>query len=214
MGYIVGMKTINQKVIDAYIPHKTSIREVGRIVGIDHHRVKRILDSEGIHIVKGERRPFTDEHKENISKACKGRKSWSKGNKMPKESLYKNMASHLRFNVSSEWLSQFEDVEKLKFLNRCITDRGGRFKVNDDWYKSYILKFYYDRQFDNIYKKWFGSGDKYLIPTIDHINPKANGGNNEIDNLQFLTWFENRAKNDMSQDEWDRVKTNIKDYLI
>ena len=32
--------------------------------------------------------------------------------------------------------------------------------------------------------------------------------------LQFLTWFENRAKNDMSQDEWNKVKANMKDYLI
>lgn len=34
---------------------------------------------------------MTKKHKENISKACKGRKTWSKGKKMPKESLYKNM---------------------------------------------------------------------------------------------------------------------------
>ena len=57
------MKTINQKVIDVYIPHETTLREVGRIVGIDHHRVKRILDSEGVSIVKGKQTPFTDEHK-------------------------------------------------------------------------------------------------------------------------------------------------------
>ena len=35
-----------------------------------------------------------------------------------------------------------------------------------------------------------------------------------LDNLQFLTWFENRAKNDMSMDEWIDIKNNIKDYLI
>jgi len=35
-----------------------------------------------------------------------------------------------------------------------------------------------------------------------------------IDNLQFLTWFENRAKCDMSQEDWNKVKLNIKDYLI
>jgi len=41
-----------------------------------------------------------------------------------------------------------------------------------------------------------------------------NGGCNMIDNLQFLTWFENRAKCDMSQEDWNKVKLNIKDYLI
>ena len=34
------------------------------------------------------------------------------------------------------------------------------------------------------------------------------------DCLQFLTWFENRAKCDMSQEDWNKVKLNIKDYLI
>jgi len=208
------MKTLNQKVIDSYIPYKTTLREVGRIVGIDHHRVKRILKSEGIIIVKGKRGQLTKEHKENISKACKGRETWSKGKNMPKESLYKNMASHLRFDVSAEWLSQFEDIEKLKFLNRCISKRKNRFEVISEWYKSYILKFYNDAQFNSIYSKWLDSNDNYLRPTIDHINPKSKEGGNELDNLQFLTWFENRAKNDMSQDVWDKLKTNIQEYLI
>ena len=47
-----------------------------------------------------------------------------------------------------------------------------------------------------------------------HIHTRANGGCNMIDNLQFLTWFENRAKCDMSQEDWNKVKLNIKDYLI
>ena len=212
MVYIVAMNKITIKKL--YKEQNWSLRMIADKFNTDHHKIKRILIGMDVSIEKKQRKPMTEEHKVNISKACKGRKSWVSGKKMPKESLYKNMASHLRFDVSCEWLSQFEDVEKLKFLNRCIIDRSGRFNVNDDWYKSYIVKFYYDKQFNNIYKKWFGSCDKYLRPTIDHINPKANGGDNEIENLQFLTWFENRAKNDMSQDEWNKVKANIKDYLL
>ena len=201
--------------VDAYIPYNTTLREVGRIVGIDHHRVKRILESEGITIVKGRRGPFTAEHKKNISKACKGRRAWSKGKKMPKSSLYKNMSVHIRFDVSAEWLAEFSDIEKLKFLNRCITDRSGRFDVSTEWYVSYIEKFYDDNQFNNIYFNWIVSQrNKWLRPTLDHINPKASGGCNSLDNLQFLTWFENRAKCDMSQAEWEQVKANIKDYMI
>ena len=160
------------------------------------------------------KRVFTEQHRENISKACKGRKTWSKGKKMPQASLYKNMASHIRFDVSAEWLSQFEDIEKLKFLNRCISKRTERFDVDTDWYIAYINRFYSDEQFNKLYDKWLGTGDAYLRPTIDHINPKANGGNNTLDNLQFLSWFENRAKNDMPQVEWQRIKNNIKDYLL
>lgn len=209
------MKTINQQVIEAYIPYKTTLREVGRIVGVDHHRVKRILESEGIDIVKGKRGPLTEEHKANISKACKGRKAWSQGKKMPKSSLYKNMAAHIRFDVTAEWLSEFGDIEKLKFMNSAITRRGGRFDLSTDDYMAYIERFYDDRQFNDLYFAWVTSQkNKWLRPTIDHINPRANGGCNDIENLQFLTWFENRAKCDMTQVEWDNVKSNIKDYLV
>ena len=37
---------------------------------------------------------------------------------------------------------------------------------------------------------------------------------NDVDNLQFLTWFENRAKNNLSQEEWNKIKDNIGDYLV
>ena len=43
---------------------------------------------------------------------------------------------------------------------------------------------------------------------------KANGGKLDIDNLQFLTWFENRAKVDIPLVEWNKIKDNIGDYLV
>ncbi len=100
------------------------------------------------------KRGLTKQHRENISKACKGRKTWSKGKKMPKGSLYKNMASHIRFEVDYKWLSQFEDFEKLKILNRAITNRGSRYVVDTNWYKKYIQKFYNNKQFNKIYNVW------------------------------------------------------------
>lgn len=53
-----------------------------------------------------------------------------------------------------------------------------------------------------------------MKPSLDHITPKAKGGTNELDNLQFLTWFENRCKNDMSQEDWDKMKSNILEYFV
>ena len=138
-----------------------------------------------------------------------------KGRKMPKSSLYQNMASHLRFSVSVAWLEQFDDIEKLKFLNLAISRRGGRFDLSTEEYKSYVDRFYSDKQFNLLYVKWQDSDqNKWRRPTIDHINPRALGGSNALDNLQFLTWFENHAKGDMSPQDWDFVKKNIKDYLV
>lgn len=39
---------------------------------------------------------------------------------------YNNMTKHLRFEVSIEWLLNFEDFNKLKLLNNVITNRSGR----------------------------------------------------------------------------------------
>ena len=128
---------------------------------------------------------------------------------------YNNMASHLRFDVSVEWLMRFKDFHKLKLLNDVITNRSGRWDVSSEWYKSYIEKFYDDYQFNRIYERWIDSGkDEYKKPSLDHIIPKAKGGNNDIENLQFLSWFENRCKNDMSQEDWNDLKLNIQEYFI
>jgi hypothetical protein len=38
---------------------------------------------------------------------------------------------------------------------------------------------------------------------------KTNGGLNTIDNVQFLTVFENLAKRDMTMEEWEAFKRQI-----
>lgn len=131
------------------------------------------------------------------------------------ERNYNNMATHLRFDVSVEWLMQFTDFNKLKILNDVITNRSGRWEVLSAWYKRYIERFYDDDQFNRIYERWINSGkEKYKKPSLDHIIPKAKGGTNDIENLQFLSWFENRCKNDMSQSDWNELKSKLKEYFI
>lgn len=36
----------------------------------------------------------------------------------------------------------------------------------------------------------------------------------DVNNLQFLTWFENRCKNDISWQDWQLMKQNIQLYFI
>lgn len=206
---------MEKAIINLYVNEKYSLRQVAEVVGKDHHFVKRVLEKNGIKIELGRKRPIGDMHRQNISKACRGRESWSKGKKMTKTSLYKNMHTHLRFEVSLEFLQQFDDIEKLKMLNRMATSRKGRFEINDADYQSYILRFYYDDAFNKIYKKWLVSGkEKYFRPSIDHIIPISQGGGHNIENLQILTWFENRCKNDMTQTEWDILKNTIGEYFV
>jgi phage regulator Rha-like protein len=206
---------MEKTIINLYVSEKYSLRQVAEVVGKDHHFVKRVLERHGVKIETGRKRPISDSHRNNISNACKGRDTWSKGRKMPRISLYKNMQSHLRFEVSLEFLQQFDDIEKLKTLNRMATNRSGRFNISDCDYKSYILRFYYDEIFNKIYKKWLASGkEKYLSPSIDHIIPVSRGGSHSVENLQILTWFENRCKNDMTQAEWNNLKNNIGEYFV
>lgn len=198
----------------AYIPGETSLRSIANKFGTNHHYVRRALQSKNIPIVRAKRPPFSDEHRARISASSKGRKSPWAGKKVTREMLCKNMAQKIRFDVSWEWVNQFEDLEKLKFLNRCITPRDKRFQVTTEWYIEYINRFYYCDNFNRIYDKWLNN-DKgsYFRPTIDHIVPVSKGGDNSLENLQFLTWFENRCKNDMSQNEWDIMKSKINDYF-
>lgn len=183
-------------VVDAYMQGK-SMRCIAKEFGTNHKLISRILKRNNI-----ETRQY---------KHARGKRKFD----CDKLRAYNNMLHHLRFSVSIEWLVGFDDIEKFKTLNRCITNRDNRFCESTDWYVCYIEKFYSDKQFNLIYNKWVGSGKQlYLKPSIDHIHPKSEGGGNELDNLQFLTWFENRCKNNMSQDVWDSIKQNIQEYFV
>ena len=160
---------IEKLILDSYIAGETSLRDVATACNTDHHRVKRVLEKYKIPIVKAKRKPFTQEHRENLSKAVMGKSSWAKGKKMPKESLYKNMATHLRFEVGWEWLSEYEDIEKLKFLNRSITNRDRRWEKIEHSYKvmtgqgcitELTPKEYLKSEYDK------GVYDEFITPTL------------------------------------------------
>ena len=90
--------------------------------------------------------------------------------------------------------------------------------LSEKYYKDFINKFYNQKQFNFIYSQWLNNNktsrtfyDLYK-PSIDHILPKSKGGTNDLDNLQFLTVFENLCKRDMTAEEWILFKkeNNIK----
>ena len=192
------MKDIPDKSIDMILcdyASGLSLRSVATKNKTNHHRVKRILAANGVQI----RQPKNTR--------------WLRKYETLLQSKYGNMKNHLRFDIDLEWLMQF-DFEILKVLNEAITNREGRWNITSDEYIKYIECFYTDAQFLLVYEKYKNNPCKYTKPSIDHIIPKANGGTNELSNLQFLSWFENRCKNDMTQAEWNTLKTNIKGYIL
>ena len=62
--------------------------------------------------------------------------------------------------------------------------------------------------------KRYVPGETSLREVAKALNTNHKLVRRALDNLQFLTWFENRCKNNMSQSEWDDIKTNIGLYLI
>ena len=206
------------KIKQMYVKDQMSLREIATILGTNHKLISRIIKREGIDITKRNKlRVFTEEHRKKISEATKGRVGAWLGKKMPEEVNRKNMVAKLsRPSVTLEILNKYEDFERLKFLNGVIARHRKEFQ-SDEKYISYLDKFYYDKTFNTLYDNWINSGkNKWYMPSIDHINPKSKGGLCDLDNIQFLTWFENRAKAEMSQQEWDifKKKTNTKSDLF
>ena len=120
------------------------------------------------------------------------------------------------YDISTQWAKQFSDLPKLYFLNYAICQKRNRQGMNKQQYKKFISHFYFDKQFNDIYKAWLLTDrkDKYLKPSLDHIQPLSKGGHaNNIDNIQFLSWLENLCKNNTSQKQWNKVKENIDKYF-
>lgn len=211
------------QIIHLYTKELWTLRMVADHLNTNHHTIRRILNKNGIAIsAKQRRKPFSDEHRERISesrKKLKG-KGWipyNLGIKMPELANRKNMLAKLsRPTLTLEILNKYEDFEKLKFLNGVIARHRREFQ-SDEKYIAYLDKFYFDETFNRLYDNWLKSEkNKWYMPSIDHINPKSKGGVCDLDNIQFLTLFENRAKAEMSQQEWEDFKkqTNTKSDLF
>lgn len=201
------------KIIELYNSGHT-LRHISDIFNSNHHMIKRILIRNGIEITKRKTlKPYTDEHKQKVGAASKGRRCWSKGLKMTREHNLKNMKAHLKYDVTIEWLSKFEDIKKLKYLNRSLSRRRDREGFTTEIYIQFIERFYIDSKFNELYHKWIETNDRWIKPSLDHIVAKCNGGSLLIDNLQFISWLENRAKTDINQELWNRMKQNINYYL-
>ena len=136
------------KIVKMYSEGRYTLRHLSELFGTDHHKIKRILLKNGVEITRRNTlKEFSQIHKDRISDSRKRLKAkgWIPYNtglktadmKNGREILLKNMIAHIRFDLSLDWVSQFDDFEKLRFLNRTVTKRGETFNVDTKWYKEY-----------------------------------------------------------------------------
>lgn len=202
------VKKVNEEeVVRLYLEERMTLRHVGEEMGIDHHRVKRILEKNNVKITRRNTlKEFSKEHREKLSKAMKGRPSYWKDKKMPEETNRKNMINHLKRSITLDDLVKYTDFNRLKFLNNVIARHRKHFE-DDKKYISYLDKFYFDKAFNKSFDLWIeNQQNKWFMPSLDHIIPLSKGGTFDLENLQFLTWFENRAKAEMTMEEWEKFK--------
>lgn len=124
----------------------------------------------------------------------------------------------IKLEISEDFINQFEDLEKYLFLHKQLTlvsgKTAGTYTLQE--YKEDILYFYNNIQFNKVYEFWQNHQKEeetfydLAKPSLDHIIPKSRGGSNKKENLQFLTVFENLAKRDMTQEEWNNFKEKTK----
>lgn len=125
-------------------------------------------------------------------------------------------------DLDEEYLLSFDDFDKFLFIHKSIRRIIRITEISLDQYKNYINVFYNDKQFNFIYNFWKTKERENTFydmakPSIDHKTPVSRGGNNDIQNLQFLTVFENLCKRDMTEQEWllFKNKTSTKsEYFI
>ena len=99
-----------KEIVRLYEAERWTLRMIAEKFKTNHHLIRRRLEKAGVAITRRNTlKEFTQEHKDNISKACRGRKTWSKGKKMTRDHNLKNMKAHLKYDVSLEWLDGFGD---------------------------------------------------------------------------------------------------------
>lgn len=204
-------------IIELYVVKQYTLRHISDIYSTNHHMIKRILKRNNIELTRrSSKKPISELKREQGRKFGLKHGASNKGKKASKIHVYKNMKAHLKYDITLEWLMKFEDIEKLKILNKSITREYMKEGFTTEIYQSFIERFYYDKQFNIIYDRWLTDiNNEWMRPSLDHIHPRSQGGKlTDLDNLQFLTWLENKCKSTFSSDRWCEIKNNINNYFI
>mgnify|MGYP000846079692 CR=1 FL=1 len=180
-------KSTEQEIIDVYVQKNVTIPDLGKLFGVGRVKIGNILKKYNIKIIKG-------------------RKGEAK-NRKDKDHAIKCIVKRKPFDLDIRDLEPYQDREKLSFLCFAIRSQFKSTYNTKQKFLSYLNKFYDDNYFNFIYQRWISNDKNTLFkPSIDHLIPRSRGGTWELDNIVFLTWFENLAKLNMTWEEWQLFK--------
>jgi hypothetical protein len=208
---VIFEKTQVDLIVSLYTIERDNIKNISRKVGTSAKIVRRILIENKIKLdgIKNRfYRTLTDEHKKNISKSLMGKPGGSLGLSRSIDVRIKYSESQLKLINFS--LDEFkDDYTKFRFIMRWVV-KNGIAKGGEELIYEFIKRFYNDKKLDKLYSNWiFSNKNKWYLPTLDHKIPISRGGNKfDLENMEILTWFENRAKAEMTREEWEKFKIN------
>lgn len=218
--------TDSDTVVRLYVKSKWTLRRISKRLSTDHHRIERILSERGIvtNRVGHKRIPVSKETRAKFSAAKLGKipvnawknghKTWNRSRKAPLASRWQQVRIKMKLGAKFD-LSRYTDIDRFLFLSRLISKHRNKMASTQDGKRdaqmAFIERFYFDPVFNLLYERWLAEGKcRWHRPSIEHIFPVSKGGTFDLDNLCFLTWFENRAKADMTLEEWNQFKTKTK----
>lgn len=202
---------MEEQVIKEYKPGKTSLRDIAEIFNTNHHRIKRILVKNDIEIIKAKGKKLSPERKKKCAEILANHRPNLKGISHNNEHKYKNMCSKRQNGITCEYLMQhFEDYDKLYILNEMLKQGSRILNFSTTEMKEYYEYYYNDDLFCKIYNNYkLSNKNKWYKPSLDHIIPISKKGCNKLENLQIMTWFENKSKGNKNNNVWQLIKKNI-----
>lgn len=146
---------------------------------------------------------------ENLKPSLLKNKEFYKTKSVQVDELY-TLYQRMKNAPSYDFLSQFKDVDKLKFLISEIKNKN--LSVEDK--EKYLLEFYNYKAFNSMYYKYLDNkNNKYLKPSLTYKTPLNRGGEDTLENIYFITKLESNAKSNMTMIEWNKIKRNIKHFI-